>query len=218
MNNILQIILLGLQLNEQLLLHPDKLDNLKQNTKVMKEQILRGSNLIVNIRKLSQLEENEISFRKIDICKILKESIESLRIKYPSQIINIQITSPGKEIYIQANDFLMDVFDNILINAVMHNNSPMIDILINISNEKKEGINYIKIEIKDNGRGVEDDRKEKTYQWRDLKEKNIPGMDIKLSLLKVILEKFNGEIWVEDSGLGDFSKEINFIILIPEVN
>ncbi len=43
-------------------------------------------------------------------------------------------------------------------------------------------------------------------------------MDIKLSLLKVILEKFNGEIWVEDSGLGDFSKESNFIILIPEVN
>ena len=45
----------------------------------------------------------------------------------------------------------------------------------------------------------------------------VKGMGLGLLLVKIILDNYNGEIWVEDKIKGDYSKGSNFIILIPEV-
>ena len=42
-------------------------------------------------------------------------------------------------------------------------------------------------------------------------------MGFGLSLVKKILEGYNGKIWVEDRIQGDYTKGSNFIVLIPEV-
>jgi len=39
-----------------------------------------------------------------------------------------------------------------------------------------------------------------------------------LSLINIILEKYNSKIWVENVVKDDFSKGSNFILLIPKVN
>jgi len=43
-------------------------------------------------------------------------------------------------------------------------------------------------------------------------------MGLGLSLVKKIIEKYHGKIWVEDRVKGAQSKGSNFIVLIPEVN
>ncbi len=215
-NNIFQSILSGIQLNEQLQRRPDKSDVSIESMEIVKEQIFRGAKLISNVRKLSQLEEGEISLGKVDICKILKKSIISVKSIHLKRNKDIQIDSVGKELYGQANDFLKDVFDNILINAVKHNNNPMVEIKIKISREQKNGINYLKMEFKDNGIGINDTDKEEIFLRGE--DKSVYGIGLGLSLVKKITNSYSGEIWVEDRVQGDRSKGSNFVLLIHEVD
>jgi len=75
----------------------------------------------------------------------------------------------------------------------------------------------LKIEFKDNGIGVTDPAKEIIFKGGYKRDKKFRGMGLGLSLVKKILESYNGEIWVEDRVPGDYTKGSNFVILIPEI-
>ncbi len=81
---------------------------------------------------------------------------------------------------------------------------------------QKEGIKYLKIEFKDNGIGVTYAAKEIIFQGGYKRDKKVRGMGLRLSLVKKIVESYNGEIWVEDKVPGDYSKGSNFVVIIPE--
>ncbi len=216
-NNILQNILLGIQLSEIYIDNPEKLEELKTNIKIIKEQVGRGARLVSNIRKLSRLEETEISIKKIEIYSILKKSITYVKNSSQYKNIKIQIDSVGEKFYVQANDLLEDVFENILINAVKFNENPTVEIIVKISKEQRESINYLKMEFLDNGIGIDDIRKNKIFIRAYSEGISARGMGLGLSLVKKIIENYNGKIWVEDRVKGDHSKGSNFILLIPEV-
>ncbi len=218
MNNILQVILSGLQLTEMICDDQNKHEDLKTNLRIMKNQIMRGSNLISNVRKLSQLEEIKLSQKKIEICNILKNLISTFKNTYQTKNLNIQVHSIGKKHHVQADDFLMDVFENILINSVRHNINSSVEITVRISRAQKNSVNYLKVEFEDNGKGIANTRKEKIFQRGYTEEKSVQGMGLGLYLVKKIIKNYNGEIWVEDRIKGDHSKGCNFILLIPEVN
>ena len=50
----------------------------------------------------------------------------------------------------------------------------------------------------------------------DEKEKGIKGLGFGLSLVKKIIEHYNGKIWVEDKMKGEQNRGSNFIFLIPK--
>ena len=54
------------------------------------------------------------------------------------------------------------------------------------------------------------------FHKRSKKEKNSKGLGFGLTLVKKIIDNYNGEIWVEDKVSGDYSQGSNFIVLIPE--
>ena len=53
-----------------------------------------------------------------------------------------------------ANRFLLDVFENILINSVIHNDNSIVGISIRISNIQEERKQFLKAEFIDNGVGL----------------------------------------------------------------
>jgi len=214
-NNILQSVLSGMQLCD---MEIDDLGEIQKNIKIIISEVLRGANLVSNIRKLSQLEENEISLKRTEICNILINSIDSVKKVYHDKKLNIKVDSFNKQLYVQADELIRDVFDNILINAIKHNKSSIPEIEVKISKEQKLEENYIKMEFQDNGIGINDPRKEIIFQRSYGKKKSVHGMGLGLSLVKKIIEKYHGKIWVEDRVKGAQSKGSNFIVLIPEVN
>jgi len=214
-NNILQNILTGMQLCK---MHLDDPHEIKSIIKIVIDQVMRGANLISNIRKLSQIEGTKISFKRIEIRNILKKSVDYIKQSYIDKKINIKVDSVSEQLYIQANELISDVFENILINAIKHNKSAILEIEVMISREQKLGVNYLRFEFQDNGLGISDPRKENIFQRGYSKNKTAQGMGLGLSLVKKIIENYKGEIWVEDRVIGDFSKGSNFVLLIPEVN
>jgi len=196
----------------------DDPDEIKTSIKIIIAQVIRGANLVLNIRKLSQLEETEISFKRIKICNILKNSIDYVKNTYQDKKININVDSISKQLYVSANKLIRDVFENILINAIKHNKNTIPELDVKISKEQKLGVNYLKMEFLDNGVGVKDTRKEKIFQGGYDKNKNVHGKGLGLSLVKRIIENYSGEIRIEDKVKGDYTKGSNFILLIPEVD
>lgn len=218
MNNILQSVLSGIQLNSVYIKSPEKLEDLRKNQRIIEKQVMRASKLISDIRKLSKLEEPDIKNRQIEICNFLKKSVINLKHLYADRNIDIQVDSIDEKLYIIANNLLEDVFDNIMINAVKHNKNLSVEIIIRISKKKTEGKTYIKIEFLDNGMGISDERKKSIFQRALIKDRSIQGMGLGLSLVKRIIEIYNGKIWVEDRVKDAQLIGSNFVLLIPEVS
>ncbi len=170
------------------------------------------------MRKLSKLEDAGRSLEKIEILNNLKNTVSFVKKSYKDKNLAIRVDSIGEKLFIKANIFLEDVFENLLINAIRHNKNLIIEITVRISRERKVGISYLKMEFMDNGIGVADSMKEKIFQRGYSKEKGVYGMGLGLSLVRGIIETYNGKIWVEDRVKGDRSKGSNFVLLIPEVD
>lgn len=215
-NNILQNILSGIQLSEYYIGDPKKVEKLKKYNKIIKNQIKRGAKLVSTIRKLSSLDEEASSIKKVEISDALEKSIFYIENAYHDRNIDIQVDSLSRKLYIRANELLEDLFENILVNAIKYNENPTVEILVKISKEKKESINYLKIEFIDNGIGIKDSRKSLIFKRGYNEETSVQGMGLGLSLVNKIIETYNGKIWVEDRVKGDCMKGSNFIILIPE--
>lgn len=130
---------------------------------------------------------------------------------FEEEFNKIKKSKKNQKIYV-----LLDVFENIFINSIRYNDNSVIEILIKISKLQKDGIRFLKMEFMDNGTGISDDRKKIIFQKGYKKEKQSKGMGLGLSLVKKIIESYNGQIWVEDKIEGDFTKGSNFIVLIPE--
>ncbi|MFW9971177.1 MAG: sensor histidine kinase, partial [Candidatus Odinarchaeota archaeon] len=116
-----------------------------------------------------------------------------------------------------ANELLQDVFENIILNAVKYNEKDEVCIFIKVSKTQNDGNEYNKIEFIDNGIGIPDERKLIIFKQGNRDLKGTKGMGLGLSLVKRILNAFNGKIWVEDKVKGDFTQGSNFIILLPEL-
>ena len=58
-----------------------------------------------------------------------------------------------------ANELLLDVFENIFINSVRYNKNEIVEIEIAISKMIENDKKFVKLEFKDNGIGIDDNRK-----------------------------------------------------------
>ena len=213
MNNILQNVQLSIEFLSQKELK--ERENLDELIGILEKQVQRGARLILNVRKLSEIEESQVSVKSIEVYEVLEKAIEYINKSSQDRQIYAKIESSSKEYYIKANELLPVIFENILINAVKHNKNPSVEILIKISEYKKNGINYLKLEFIDNGRGITDEVKEKIFVKSYKKDRRSTGMGLGLSLVKKIIEKYNGHVWVQDKVQGDYKKGSNFVILIP---
>ncbi|MBY8985375.1 MAG: HAMP domain-containing histidine kinase [Candidatus Lokiarchaeota archaeon] len=178
-------------------------------------QIARGIKLISNARILSQDNKLKSSLKQIDIIGELKRAIMFVEKNFRDKKLSIKINQFDKTIKVDANEFIVNVFENILINAVLHNLNNSVDVTVQITQTLKENQNYIKFEFIDNGIGISDERKERIFKSSFVKDKHGKGMGFGLTLVKEIIDSYGGFIWVENRIKGDYSKGSNFIILIP---
>lgn len=216
-SNILQYVKSSLDLIKIYQEDPQGKNKINKVISILNEQTIRGSNLVKNVRALSELTEAEISLKSINLLKILNLSIDYNKKNYPDRDIYISIIPSEGNFYVKANGLFLNVIENLFINAIKYNTNPKIEIEVEISPIKKNNTNYVKIEFKDNGIGLSNQIKNSLFESIVRKKGKTEGMGLSLLLVKKILDSYSAEIWVEDRIIGDHSKGSNFIILIPEV-
>ena len=216
-NNILQSILTSLEIINLQMGSVEDSHNITPILEIINEQVFRGTSLVNNVYKFSQLEEVEMNLQKIDAGKAILEAIKYVKKNFKNKDISIQFESHEKKIHIQADELLKDVFENILINAVKHNDNLNIEIVIKTSKLQEDGILYWQIEFIDNGKGIPEAKRKSIFTRGFKEDRSVSGMGLGLSLIKTITDKYNAKILVESRVPEDYSKGTNFKLLFPEV-
>ncbi|MFX0075503.1 MAG: PAS domain S-box protein [Candidatus Hermodarchaeota archaeon] len=215
-SNILQGILSSIEICKLGLISQPGDINLAKLYGIIEDQVSRGVSLVSNIRKISSIEDMENSLTSIDLGKILGISLENIHKTFPKKKIKTKCVGNFNDVFVIANNLLQDVFDNILHNAVKHNNNPIIEISVVITKLIQNGINYIRLEFIDNGLGISDAHKTTIFQRWELDTKRFYRLGLGLSLVKRLMESYDGKIWVEDRIEKDHTKGSRFILLIKE--
>ena len=198
------------------ILEPD--NPIRDNINKISEQVKRGVKLVKNIRKIAELEEDSIKPVKGVLSEILNRSIINADTYFPNEDLVIEMEEKEENVAVLINEFVEDVFDNLFINAVLHNTNEKKFISVTIDTINLNEGKYGYVSVQDNGIGVPDSMKEKIF-WREgEKLKNTRGMGIGLSLVTKILKGLDGKIWVEDAVEGDHSKGSKFVVLLPIVD
>ena len=217
-NNILQNIISSVDLCFHSMESFEQPQKTRDILNIIKGQVIRGGNLVKNIQTISQLDNLNTPLKIMNLTDKINESIKYIQRRFVTKPLKILTDFPKKAPLIRANELLLDVFEIILANAVLYNEKPIIEIIVKTTQLELDGHQFIRIEFKDNGWGIEDVRKKLIFQEGHHEKKRQSGMGLGLSLVKKVLDSYNGQIWVEDIISGDPSKGSNFIIQIQEAN
>lgn len=212
-NNILQSIYTASELIRDNKTNPEMLDT-NDLIEIILNQVIRGARLVSNVRLLSKLEETEVPLKETLVNDPLKSAMSIIQKDCSEKpIIELEGNFEKK---IMANDFLVHIFENLLINAIEHNDQEIAKIFIKISEISNSEGDFLKMEFKDNGKGVMDGYKELIFNRGSRDDKRSKSIGLGLSVVKKILDMYNARIWVEDKVQGIPSKGSNFIILFPK--
>ena len=157
----------------------------------------RLNTLCNNLLLTSKIEAGDyrLTTEKIDIAELVTESVNDFKMRFPKR--NIHLTA-GHDIYLTGDRLLLQMaVNNLLDNAIKYSGKEgKIEIDL-----KQNG--HIKLLIKDEGKGVPDDEKNKIfnkfYRVGNLYTKEARGTGLGLYLTKKIVEQHNGNIIVTDN-------------------
>lgn len=121
----------------------------------------------------------------------LRDQLDSCRETFPEATFT---TDEIPDVAVRANPLLGSVFQNILSNAVRHNDSDDPSVVVTT---RRSG-DRIQVRIADDGPGVRDERKAAIF-GRGKKGLESPGSGLGLYLVDTIVDHYDGDVWIEDN-------------------
>jgi len=175
------------------------------------KQIKGSTELIQNLNKIKQLQNEEAQVHDMDVIPFLEEAIDNVRSSYPSKDIKINLNYDLDSAIIRGNGLIKDVFYNIIANAVKFDRNPVVEIDIDVTADNDD----YRLVFKDHGPGIADSFKEAVFDRTRRLDPERWGTGLGLTVVKFIINSINGKIWVEDRVPGNHREGSNFIIIIP---
>ncbi|MFX1273846.1 MAG: PocR ligand-binding domain-containing protein [Promethearchaeota archaeon] len=207
----LQLSLNLIEVNKDIV---EKTNDFRELIKIIRMNTTKGSSLVSRIGQLSNFGKEIDSGKNIDLKELINNAIANMNVQFNDKKIKILTEFPEGEIIVRGGSLLQDAFENILKNAIIHNNSYVKKIWIKISKIHNKDHFGLKLEFIDNGKGIENNRKNQIFEKGIIQDKSEGGMGIGLSLVKTIIEGYGGTIKVQDRIKGRYKEGSNFILLL----
>ncbi|MCX2818156.1 PAS domain S-box protein [Haladaptatus sp. F3-133] len=140
------------------------------------------------LRRITGEDDRELS--RVDLAQTVRDRAESLGEVYE---VGISVDAP-QDAYVEADDFLSDIVDNLLINAVEHNDSdePRVDVSVDSGDEATV------LRVADNGSGIPDEMKKAVFGQGE-KGRRSGGTGFGLYFVDSMVSEYGGEVHVEDN-------------------
>ncbi len=185
------------------------------------EIMLADSNRLLNtveqVLQAGQTRERKrlLNISQINLEKLLKESVEIIRRRYNLNENTIEFAEIKNNIKVSGDAAeLQTVFTNLLDNAVKYSKNN-VKILVEMKNSDKK---KVEIRIKDSGVGIAQNELKRIfkrfYRVPNLSTQKAKGTGLGLYIVRSIVKKHGGKIWVESKGE---EKGSTFIVQLPKV-
>ena len=144
---------------------------------------------------------------RVNLRNTLKRELDKVESEYPDADVVVEGSLPA--VQIQANRMLNSVFQNLLSNAIQHNDkaTPELSVSATACDERAT------VRIADNGPGVPDGQKEEIF-GKGEKGLDSSGTGLGLYLVQHLVTHYGGEVWVEDND----PEGAVFVVELPLVN
>jgi signal transduction histidine kinase len=168
----------------------------------------RAARLITNVRSLemaNSLKPQDLT--QTDVVAVIKEAWEHV-IEPDDVVSKIEINQELGHCFVLANDLLLEVFINLIRNALQYSEDVK-RIKVDIQSEEQPDAKLWKISMIDWGRGIAPDQKEKLFTRYT---EGAKGFGLGLSVVKSLTEAFGGSVTVENRVGTDYTKGTVFIL------
>jgi light-regulated signal transduction histidine kinase (bacteriophytochrome) len=168
----------------------DKLDaEGVKSLKLIRNNVEKMDTLISGILDYSTITKNQTEFYDVDIDKLLENILTAMLIPK-----HISIKKTTKLPVVRGDKYrLQQLFQNLIDNAIKYNDKSEGIIEVGVEDENK----FWMFHIKDNGKGIEDTYFNKIFKTFEKLENTPESSGIGLSIVKKIVELYNGKIWVK---------------------
>jgi len=206
MNGRNQVIIAALE--EMLQAREDS--SMEEQLEFLLSQMSDNTGAITKVYKLMNSAERQFVLVPTDPIAAIRKAVNRVKITHPGKKIEINQHIIGTISYVMADEFLEDVFELVLDNALKHAET-QVDIIAGVDSTDPT---MLEIKIEDNGPGIPDDLLKQGVFHRFRKKKG-GGMGLGLYIVKSTVERYAGEVQLFDRVKGDHTQGCSFVIKIP---
>ncbi|PTX60561.1 phospho-acceptor domain-containing protein [Kordia periserrulae] len=166
-------------------------DNGKQTIKLIQNNVEKMDRLVKGILKYSTIGTIGHQFYDVDLQQTVQKIIDFMDIP-----AHFTISIPQKLPIVKGDNFRMEeLFRNLLRNAINFNDKPKGEITIGYTDNN----DFWQFYVQDNGKGIEEKYFEKIFVAFQKLENNYKSSGIGLSIVKKIVELYEGTIWIQST-------------------
>ena len=169
--------------------YSDKFDNNgKEQIKLIRNSVEKMDTLINGILEYSTINKNQIETYDVNLNAVIDDILNSIEV--PTHITIIKNELP----VIHGDKYrLQQLFQNLIVNAIAYNDKTQGEIKIGM----KDAGAFWEFFVKDNGKGIEAVYFDKIFKTFQSLESNMNSTGIGLSIVKKIVDLYQGKIWLE---------------------
>ncbi|MCF2137818.1 MAG: PAS domain S-box protein [Candidatus Thorarchaeota archaeon] len=193
LNNINQELVFALGLLTESLDIPETIQSLIDQTIW---NIRRSARMIRNMRSLLRLQTEPPTTERTELKDVFSTAVTSVQEDLSWKSIHINYDPDELSISVAGNEYVQDVFFNIIHNAAFYD--PSQDVSIDVSVKDDAVAHRVKVIIEDNGPGIPDPLKEAVFRRTEENARKKAGRGLGLTLINAIMQSIGGTVWVED--------------------
>jgi signal transduction histidine kinase len=178
--------------------YAEKLDDEgRQQLGAIQQLIRRMEDLLNSLLHYSRVERAELSQKELDVTQVVREALDQLQ----ARLQGVQVCLPQSLPTVRGDRAqLIEVFTNLLSNALKYNDTTEKWVEVGVQDATNGGppVFY----VRDNGIGIAPEHQEKIFEvFRRLHARDAygGGTGAGLTIVKKIIERHGGRIWVEST-------------------
>jgi PAS domain S-box-containing protein len=146
--------------------------------------------LVNRVKRFSDAMCRDRVMECISLTTVLRDATETVQETHPHATIIADIPD---SVSVLADPLLSDVFENLLDNAVIHNDTdtPEVDVSVDVDET-------VRVQVTDDGPGVSDDVKQFVFS-RGHSGHQTTGAGFGLYIVETLVERYDGTVWVDDN-------------------
>ncbi|MHC1709766.1 MAG: ATP-binding protein [Methanomassiliicoccales archaeon] len=176
------------------------------------------SNLITDVRKLWNILESDATaeLMPVDIIPLLHDIVREIKTSYLFSDIPLELQYVEEAALVMADSLVRDVLFNVINNSAKYGDMKKVEVVVRP--DRIGDAEYWRVEVRDQGKGIPEERKPQLFQRFENLDTGMAAEShgLGLSVVKALVDRYQGKVWVEDRIKGDHGKGSTFAIMLPK--